>query len=439
MFNRVNMESPRLQAPKGTQDFLPEQTRRWQAVEAIAREVAALYGFEEIRTPIFEDTALFHRGVGETTDIVTKETYTFETRPGPSGKGRSLTLRPEGTAPVVRALLEAGRLDQPQAVEKVYYLAAPMLRFERPQKGRYHQHHQFGIEAFGVAAPEQDVECMLLQHDLYTRCGLRDLTLHLNSLGDTQSKTKYAAALREFFEKRAGQLSEESRRRLEANPLRILDSKDPRDVAAREGAPANVDFLSEHSRGHFQRVCDLLEDAGVAFARSTSLVRGLDYYTETLWEFTAGGLGSQDAIGGGGRYDNLVETLGGKSVPGVGFGSGMERLLMALEAQGVSLPETYKRPVWVVAQSQGARDEALRLLRSLRRAGIAADMDYTGRSVKAQFKLADRARATHCLILGDDELAGGSVSVKDLETGEQRQVQRSQAIELFTPHDGGPH
>jgi histidyl-tRNA synthetase len=237
------MSTSRLQAPKGTQDFLPEQTRRWQAVEQIAREVAALYRFEEIRTPIFEDTALFHRGVGETTDIVTKETYTFETRPDSSGKGRSLTLRPEGTAPVVRALLEAGRLDQPQAVEKLYYLSAPMLRFERPQKGRFHQHHQFGIEAFGVAAPEQDVECICLQFDFYTRCGLRDLTLHVNSLGDAESKARYAAALREFFAARATKLSEESQRRLETNPLRILDSKDPRDVQARHGAERRKDSV----------------------------------------------------------------------------------------------------------------------------------------------------------------------------------------------------
>ena len=426
--------SQRLQAPKGTQDFLPPATRRWQAVEQIARDVAALYRFEEVRTPTFEDTALFHRGVGESTDIVSKETYTFETR-----GGRSLTLRPEGTAPVVRALLEAGRLDQPNAVEKVYYLDTAMFRFERPQKGRFHEHHQFGVEAFGIAQPEQDVECIQLQFDFYTRCGLRDLTLNVNSLGDRESKAAYAAALREFFGGKVDALGEESKRRLESNPLRILDSKNPRDVAAREGVPANVDFLSDNSRRHFERVRTLLDASGLDYQFNANLVRGLDYYTETLWEFEAGGLGAQAAVGGGGRYDNLVETLGGKSVPGVGFGSGLERLLIALESQGAVLPDPTPRPVWVVAQTDAARDAAITLLRSLRRAGLAADMDYTGRGTKAQFKLADRAAATHCLILGDRELVAGTVAVKDLQSGEQREVERDKVLEVLAPSAGGPH
>ena len=428
------MAQPRFKAPKGTQDFLPEQTRRWQAVEQIARDVAGLYRFEEIRTPAFEDTALFHRGVGETSDIVTKETYTFTTR-----GGDDLTLRPEGTAPVVRALLEAGVLGQPGATAKVYYLNTPMFRYERPQAGRYREHHQFGIEAFGVGEPEQDAECILLHLDFYARCGLRDVRLHLNSLGDAESKARYAAALRAFFGGRLDQLSDESKRRLEANPLRILDSKDPRDVAARAGAPANVEFLSDQSRAHFDRVRALLDGFGVAYTLNPGLVRGLDYYTETLWEFEAGGLGAQSAVGGGGRYDNLVETLGGKPTPGVGFGIGLERLLLALEAQGAALPETYRRPVWVVVQADAARDAALQLLRTLRLAGVPADMDYTGRKVPAQFKLADRAQATHALILGDHELSAGTVAVKDLATGEQREVERGKVLELFMPHDDGPH
>lgn len=428
------MAQARIKAPRGTQDFLPDQTRRWQVVERFAREIAALYRFEEIRTPVFEDTALFHRGVGETTDIVTKETYTFTTR-----GGDELTLRPEGTAPVVRALLEAGLLDQPGATAKLYYLSTPMLRYERPQAGRYRQHHQFGIEAFGVAAPEQDVECILLQLHFYRRCGLGQLTLHLNSLGDAESKARYASALREFFGARIDAISDESKRRLETNPLRILDSKDPRDVAARQGAPANVAFLSEKSRAHFDRVCALLGEMKVDYTLNPGLVRGLDYYTETLWEFEAGGLGAQAAVGGGGRYDNLVETLGGKPTPGVGFGLGLERLLLALDAQGVALPDTYQRPVWVIAQSAAAKDACLRLLSELRRAGIAADTDYTGRSVKAQFKLADRARSTHVLIIGDYELERDAVAVKDLETGEQREVERAKVLELFVPHDDGPH
>ena len=428
------MAQPRIKAPRGTQDFLPDQTRRWQVVERFAREVAALYRFEEIRTPVFEDTALFHRGVGETSDIVTKETYTFTTR-----GGDDLTLRPEGTAPVVRALLEAGQLDQPGATAKLYYLSTPMLRYERPQAGRYRQHHQFGIEAFGVAAPEQDAECILLQLDFYRRCGLGQLTLHLNSLGDAESKARYGAALRDFFAARIDAISDESKRRLETNPLRILDSKDPRDGAARQGAPANVEFLSDRSRAHFDRVRALLGEMKVDYALNPGLVRGLDYYTETLWEFEAGGLGAQAAVGGGGRYDNLVETLGGKPTPGVGFGLGLERLLLALEAQGIALPDAYRRPVWVIAQSDKARDACLKLLTELRHAGIAADTDYTGRSVKAQFKLADRARSSHVLIIGDYELEREAVAVKDLETGEQREVERAKVLELFVPHDDGPH
>ena len=425
--------SQRLQAPKGTQDFLPPATRRWQAVERVARDVAALYRFEEIRTPTFEDTALFHRGVGETTDIVTKETYTFETR-----GGDQITLRPEGTAPVVRALLQAGLLDQQGVTAKVFYLATAMFRYERPQAGRFRQHHQFGVEAFGVAQPEQDVECIEVQSDFYTRCGLRDLTLNLNSLGDRDSKSAYAVALREFFGSKVDALSDESKRRLETNPLRILDSKDPRDVAAREGVPANVDFLSDQSRKHFDRVKTLLDASGLPYQLNSNLVRGLDYYTETLWEFEAGGLGAQAAVGGGGRYDNLVETLGGKPTPGVGFGIGLERLLLALDAQAAILPDPTPRPVWVVAQTD-ARDEAVALLRGLRRAGFAADMDYTGRGTKAQFKLADRANATHCLILGDRELAAGTVAIKDLTTGEQREVDRGKVLEVLAPASDGPH
>ena len=428
------MSAQRLQAPKGTQDFLPPLTRRWQAVEQIARDVAALYRFEEVRTPTFEDSALFHRGVGEATDIVSKETYTFETR-----GGDQITLRPEGTAPVVRALLQAGLLDQQGATAKVFYLNTAMFRYERPQAGRFRQHHQFGVEAFGVAQPEQDVECVQLQFDFYTRCGLRDLTLSVNSLGDRDSKAAYAAALRDFFGGKVDQLSDESKRRLETNPLRILDSKDPRDVAARDGVPANVDFLSDKSRDHFDRVRTLLDASDLPYQLNANLVRGLDYYTETLWEFEAAGLGAQAAVGGGGRYDNLVETLGGKPTPGVGFGIGLERLLLALDSQGATLPDPTPRPIWVVAQTDAARDEALALLRSLRRAGLAADMDYTGRGTKAQFKLADRAAATHCLILGDRELEADTVAVKDLQSGEQREIDCGKVLEILTPSIGGPH
>ncbi len=430
--NRVGMLFSRetsmsqIQAPKGFEDVLPADAWRWQAVEGIAREVAALYHYQEVRTPVLEHTELFHRGVGETSDIVRKETYTFDDR-----GGRSMTMRPEGTAGVVRAVIEHGLIAQEGARVKVFYIA-PNFRAENVQKGRLRQHHQFGVEAFGIAQPEQDVECILLQLEFYRRCGLRDLALRINSLGDAESKAGYRDALRSFLEPNASRMSEDSQRRLKENPLRILDSKDPRDVQACEGAPAAYEYLSPRSRGHFDRVSALLKDAGVPFAADGTLVRGFDYYTDTLWEVTAGGLGAQNAVGGGGRYDNLVETLGGRPTPGVGFGSGIERLLIALEAQGIALPTQRKPLIWLVALGDAARDAQWQLLRELRQAGFSADMDYSPRSAKAQFKVADREKAAMCLILGDTELSQGTIVAKDLATGQQATLARGRIIDHLT-------
>jgi histidyl-tRNA synthetase len=411
-----------IQAPKGTKDILPDEVARWQAVERIAREVAELYHFQEIRTPIFEHSELFHRGVGETTDIVSKETYTFADR-----DNRSLTLRPEGTAGVVRAVIEAGLLNDQGARVKVFYLG-PNFRYERPQKGRYRQHHQFGVEAFGVAEGDQDAECILLQMEFYRRCGVKDLALRINSLGDAESKQRYRDALVQFLSPKKDTLSEDSQRRLGDNPLRILDSKDPRDVSAVQGAPPAADYLSEASAKHFERVQQLLRGAAVPFIVDGGLVRGFDYYTGVVWEVTAGGLGAQNAIGGGGRYDNLVETLGGKPTPGVGFGSGIERLLIALEAQQVALPIAQRPLVWLIAHGDAARDYNSSLLAQLRAAGIPSDMDPSGRSVKSQFKLADREKAAWSVVVGDSELAANTVMLKNLQSGEQASVPRDQLI-----------
>jgi len=412
----------KIQAPKGTVDTLPAESWKWQAVENVAREVARLYHFGEIRTPMFEHTEVFHRGVGETTDIVHKETYTFDDR-----GGRSLTLRPEQTAGVVRAVIEAGLLNDPGSRVKLFYIG-PNFRYENVQKGRLRQHHQFGVEAFGVAEPEQDVECILLQLDFYRRCGVKDLALRLNSLGDRESKSKYRDALRQFLEPSKSKLSEDSQRRLESNPLRILDSKDPRDVEAVKNAPPAIDYLSEKSRSHFARVQDLLKMGTVPFSEDPTLVRGFDYYTDTLWEVTAGGLGAQNALGGGGRYDNLVETLGGRATPGVGFGSGLERLLLALDAQGVQLAHDARPLVWLVSLGDAARDANLTLLRELRENNIAADMDLGSRGAKGQFKLADREQAAYALIQGETELAAGTVVLKDLKTTEQSTVPRIEIV-----------
>jgi histidyl-tRNA synthetase len=412
----------KIQAPKGTLDTLPTESWKWQAVEGIAREVARLYHFGEIRTPAFEHTEVFHRGVGETTDIVHKETYTFDDR-----GGRSLTLRPEQTAGVVRAVIEAGLLNDPGSRTKLFYLG-PNFRYENVQKGRLRQHHQFGVEAFGIAEPEQDVECILLQLDFYRRCGVKDLALRLNSLGDRDSKSKYRDALRQFLEPSRSRLSEDSQRRLESNPLRILDSKDARDIEEVKNAPPAIEYLSEKSRAHFERVQDLLKREHVSFSVDATLVRGFDYYTDTLWEVTAGGLGAQNALGGGGRYDNLVETLGGRATPGVGFGSGLERLLIALDAQGVELPRDVRPLVWLVSLGDAARDANLELLRELRDNDIAADMDLGSRGAKGQFKLADREAAAYAIIQGETELAAGTIVLKDLKTTEQTTVPRVEVV-----------
>ncbi len=406
----------RISAPRGTQDILPEESWKWRVIERIAHDVAALYHFQEIRTPAFEHTELFHRGVGETTDIVHKETYTFTDR-----GDRSITLRPEGTAGVVRAAIEHGLIAQEGARAKLYYIG-PNFRYERPASGRLRQHHQFGVEMLGAAEPEADAECILLQLDFYARCGVKDLKLQINSLGDADSKARYRDALVGFLEPRKGELSEDSQRRLAENPLRILDSKDPRDQAAIRGAPPAIDWLSEKSRRHFERVQSLLSAANVAFDVNPNLVRGFDYYTGVVWEVTASGLGAQNALGGGGRYDNLVELLGGRPTPGVGFGSGLERLLIALDAQGVQLPAPRRPLLWLIAHGEAARAAQWQRLRELRAAGFAADMDCSGRSIKAQFKIADREKATCCLIVGDSELAAGTVTVKTLATGQQESV-----------------
>ena len=413
----------KISAPRGTVDTLPAESWKWHVVERIAREVASIYHFGEIRTPAFEHTELFHRGVGEASDIVNKEMYTFEDR-----GGRSITLRPEQTAGVVRAMIESGALNDQGARAKVYYIGAN-FRYERPASGRLRQHHQFGAEAFGVPEPEQDVECILLQMDFYRRCGVKDLELQVNSLGDRESKSRYRDALAAYLTPKSGQLGEDSQRRLTQNPLRILDSKDPRDHEACQGAPPAGESLSDKSRVHFERVRVLLTDAKVPFRVSPSLVRGFDYYTETLWEVTAGGLGAQNAIGGGGRYDNLVEQLGGRPTPGVGFGSGLERLLLALEGQGVALPRRDAKLVWLISHGDAARAENWKLMLDLRAAGIRCDMDTSGRSMKAQFKLADREQAAFCIVIGENELANRQVVLKELKTTEQTILSRDEIVE----------
>jgi histidyl-tRNA synthetase len=402
-------------AIKGTRDILPDEAARWRAVEDLFRDVFRIYGYGEIRVPIFEETPLFARGLGDTSDIVEKEMYTF-----PDKSGNSLTLRPEGTAGVVRALLENNLVGAPPPV-KLWY-AGPMFRYERPQKGRQRQFHQIGAELFGIAEPEADAELLELVWDAFGRLGIPGLQLQVNSLGDAACRPAYRAALIAYFRPLAEQLCENCRRRLEVNPLRILDCKAEGCRALRAKAPSGLDHLCDPCRAHFAAVRRLLDAKGIPHTVNPAMVRGLDYYTRTTFELTAAaGLGAQDTVAAGGRYDGLVEEFGGPPTPGLGFALGMERLLLLLpegagrEASGAPL-------VFFAALGSPARERVQVWMTALRRTGVAAEWDYEGRSLKSQMRRADRLGATHVVILGDDELAAGRAQLRDMATKEQRDV-----------------
>lgn len=401
--------------PRGTGDLLPPAVYLWQRVEAVARDVCARFGYREIRTPVIEHTELFRRTAGEATDVVQKEMYTFEDR-----AGRSLTLRPEGTAPVCRAYLEEGLQAWPQPV-KLYYLAAPMFRYERPQAGRYRQHHQFGVEALGAADPALDAEVVDLAVQVLSELGLGGLEVRINSIGDARCRPAYRDALRAYYADKLDALCSDCRRRYEVNPLRLLDCKQEACRAARAGAPRTVDYLCAECREHFGRLQDYLAALGLRAEIDPTLVRGFDYYTRTVFEIVHTGLGAQNAVCGGGRYDGLVEVLGGPPTPGVGFGMGLERLVLTVEQAGM-VPEPPVLDVFVVTLGEQAREAGVRLVHGLRRAGLAADTDYLGRSLKAQLRHAARYPARFALLVGEAELAAGRAALRDLERGTQVEV-----------------
>jgi histidyl-tRNA synthetase len=399
-------------APRGTQDIIPEDQPYWDFVRDTASRLAAVFGYGRIETPVFEEASLFTRGVGEVTDIVQKEMYIFKDR-----GGLDLALRPEGTAPVCRAYLEHGLHNQPQPVRLWYW--TPIFRYDRPQAGRYRQHHQFGVEAIGEADSAVDAEVIELLWRLYEELGLTGLTLQLNSIGDQQCRPRYLEVLREYYRDKLDQVCDDCRARFVRNPLRLLDCKQERCQPIIAGAPPITDHLCEDCNLHFTGLKSLLDAAGVPFTLNPRLVRGLDYYTRTVFEVTPPEEGQQSTIGGGGRYDGLIELLGGRPTPGVGFATGIERVILNLKRQGMLVPGQRTPRVYVAVQSSAARVPAFHLASDLRRAGIAALVGAGERSLKAQMRQADALGARYVAILGERELADGSVTLKDLATGNQ--------------------
>jgi histidyl-tRNA synthetase len=403
---------------KGVKDILPDEIRRWQAIEAAARRTASLYGFHEIRIPIFEVTELFARSIGASTDIVEKEMYTFQDR-----DGTSLTLRPEATAGAVRAYIEHSLGSMPGA-QKLYYLG-PMFRHERPQAGRLRQFHQFGVESFGSPSPYADVEVMSLLWRFLNGLGLTELTFEVNSLGDATDRPAYKAVLVEFLKTCEDRLCGNCRRRMETNPLRVLDCKVPECRAATEEAPRLTDHLSPSAREHFARVTEGLSMLGVPFVLNPRLVRGLDYYTLTTFEVTGGRLGAQNAVGAGGRYDGLVKALGGSETPAVGFAVGLERVALLLPEAGLPPAEPL---ICVAAFGSAGVPVGVRVLDDLRRAGLRADADLRTASLKAQLRHADRLGALLVAIIGDDEVAKGVVLLRDMRSKAQEEVPLSGVV-----------
>lgn len=407
-----------IKIPRGTQDILPGQVERWQYIEQKAREICRLYQYEEIRTPIFEHTELFTRGVGDSTDIVQKEMYTFEDR-----KGRSMTLRPEGTASTVRSFVENKMYASPQQPVKLYY-NGPMFRYERPQTGRYRQFVQFGVEALGSSDPAIDAEVISLAMDFYQSLGLKRLKLVINSLGDKESRKAHREALIKHFEDRIDEFCSDCQKRLHQNPLRILDCKKDREHELMTSAPSIQDYLNEESKIYFKKVLAYLESVNIEYEVDPNLVRGLDYYNHTAFEImsNAEGFGAITTLCGGGRYNGLVEEIGGPTTPGIGFALSIERLLAAIEAEGVELPTVKGTDCYVVTLGDLAKDHSVSLLKELRNAGISAEKDYENKKMKAQFKAADRLQAKYVVVLGDDELEKGIANVKNMETGIQEEV-----------------
>ena len=416
----------KLQKPKGTQDILPQESVKWQYVEEFARNTFKKYNYAEIRTPLFEHYEVISRSVGDTTDIVTKEMYDFY------DKGdRHITLRPEGTAPVVRSYVE-NKLFAPEVQKpvKLYYMGS-MFRYERPQAGRLREFHQIGVECFGSNNPATDVETIAMAAQFFNEIGIQGVTLQLNSLGNAESRAAYRQALIDYLTPLKDSLSKDSQRRLEENPLRVLDSKEKEDKLAVENAPSILDYLDEESQTHFQAVRSMLEALGIPYVINTNMVRGLDYYNHTIFEFTADVAGNELTICAGGRYDSLVAYFGGPETAGFGFGMGVERLLLVLEKQGVVLPLEDSLDVYIAVLGDGANNKALKIVQALRKQGFTAERDYLNRKLKAQFKSADAFSAKVLITLGESEIESNQVTIKNNQTREELTVSLNQIQKDF--------
>ena len=416
----------KLQKPKGTQDILPADSAKWQYVENVARETFKKYNYGEIRTPMFEHYEVISRSVGDTTDIVTKEMYDFH------DKGdRHITLRPEGTAPVVRSYVE-NKLFAPEVQKpvKVYYIGS-MFRYERPQAGRLREFHQLGVECFGSKNPATDVETIAMAYQLFNTLGIKEVTLHLNSLGNTESRLAYRQALIDYLIPMRDTLSKDSQRRLDENPLRVLDSKEKEDKVAVENAPSILDYLDDESQAHFDEVRAMLDSLNIPYVIDTNMVRGLDYYNHTIFEFITTIDKSELTICAGGRYDSLVEYFGGPETAGFGFGLGLERLLLVIDKQGIELPVEESLDVYIAVLGSGANGKALELVQAIRYQGFKAERDYLGRKIKAQFKSADTFKAKTVITLGESEVESGQVNVKNNSTREEVTVSFEELTKNF--------
>ena len=402
-------------APKGTKDILPEQVYKWQYVEEKFAELCERYGFKEIRTPVFEHTELFTRGVGDTTDIVQKEMYTFEDH-----GHRSITLKPEGTSPAVRAFIEHKQYAEVQPTK--YYYVTPCYRYEKPQAGRLREFHQFGIETFGTGDMLADAEVICFANDFLSEMGVTDIRLRINSVGCPECRKKHREALKDFLKPNYDKLCNTCKDRYERNPMRIIDCKSPECQEIVKGAPMMIDYLCDDCREAFEDLQRNLDALGIEYEVDPTIVRGLDYYTKTAFEFVTDAIGAQGTVCGGGRYDHLVEEVGGPPIPGVGFGLGIERLLLLMENLGVEIPEPDAVDAFIAVMGDEAKAWGLKLLRELRQKGHKVQMDTLARNVKGQFKYANRLGARYTVVIGDDEIKAGVVSLKEMATSEQREV-----------------